>query len=221
MAIARGLSGTASGYAAQQAWTDALYRDPREAAPRIRATLDRIESEADTPGTVPRFRAGVAYALAGLTGDAQGILNDALQRYPESTFTKTLVAPTIRAGIALQRHQPDQALQALEASVVSQSGTVAGLVPYYMRGQAYLQKRAFAEAQQQFAQILAKRGVDPMSPVVALAQLGIARARAGAGETAGARQAYEELFKTWQSADADFAPLLSAKAEYAALSAGS
>jgi outer membrane protein assembly factor BamD (BamD/ComL family) len=90
-----------------------------------------------------------------------------------------------------------------------------------MRGEAYLQKRAFADAQKQFEQILAHRGVDPMSPVLPLAQLGIARAKAGAGDAAGARQAYDELFKTWQSADADFAPLLAAKSEYAALQSGS
>jgi tetratricopeptide (TPR) repeat protein/predicted Ser/Thr protein kinase len=221
LAVARGLSGTASGYAAQQAWTEAISRDPRQAVPQIRATLGRIESEADAPGTVPRFRAGVAYALAGLTSEAQGIAADAQQRYPESTFTRTLLVPTIRAGIALQRKQPDQALQALEGAVATQTGTVAGLVPFYMRGEAYLQKRAYAAAQQQFEGVMANRGVDPMSPVVPLAQLGIARAKAGAGDTTGARQAYEELFKTWQTADADFAPLLAAKAEYAALQPGS
>ena len=37
MALARGLSGTASGYAAHLAWTEALYRGPRETPAHIRA----------------------------------------------------------------------------------------------------------------------------------------------------------------------------------------
>ena len=59
MAVARGLSGTASGYAAHLALTEALYRGPREPPAHIRATIGRIEAEAEAPGTVPRFRAGV------------------------------------------------------------------------------------------------------------------------------------------------------------------
>jgi tetratricopeptide (TPR) repeat protein len=221
MAIARGLSGTASGYAAHLAWTEAIYRSPRDSAAHIRAVIGRIESEADTPGTVPRFRAGVAYALAGLTAEAQSLAADAQQRYPESTFVRTLLVPTIRASIALQRKQPDQALQALEACTPTEVGTVAGLVPFYLRGEAFLQKRSYAEASKQFEQIMAHRGDDPMSPVVPLAQLGLARARAGAGDTAGARQAYDELFRMWHSADADFAPLLAARAEFEGLKSGS
>ena len=44
--------------------------------------------------------------------------------------------------------------------------------------------------------------------MVPLAQLGLARARAGAGDADGARRGYDELFKIWKNADADFAPLL-------------
>ena len=220
MAIARGLSGTASGYAAHLAWTEAIYRSPRDSAANIRAAIGRIESEADTPGTVPRFRAGIAYALAGLTSEAQSLAADAQQRYPESTFVRTLLAPTIRAAVALQKKQPDQALQALEACTSTEVGTVAGLVPFYLRGEAFLQKGSYSEALKQFEQIIAHRGVDPMSPVVPLAQLGLARAKAGAGDRAGARQAYDDLFKTWQNADADFAPLLAARAEAEGLKTG-
>jgi eukaryotic-like serine/threonine-protein kinase len=217
IAVARGLSGTASGYAAHLAWTEALYRAPAATAEHIRAVIGRIESEADAPGTVPRFRAGAAYGLAGLTGEAQALVAHAQQRYPESTFVKTLLTPATRAAIALQKRQPDQALEALQAAVPTETGTVAGLVPFYLRAEAWLQKRSYANAAQQYELILKHRGVDPMSPVVALARLGLARAKAGAGDVAGARHAYDELFGIWKSADADFAPLLAARAEYADL----
>jgi tetratricopeptide (TPR) repeat protein/predicted Ser/Thr protein kinase len=217
LAVSRGLSGTAAGYAAHLALTDALYRNPRDSAARIRSTINRIESEADAPGTVPRFRAGVAFGLAGLTGEAQALIAQAQQRYPESTFVKTLLAPATRAAIALQRRQPEQAIAALEATTPTQAGTVAGLVPFYLRGEAYLQRQSYTEAARQFEQILKLRGVDPMSPIVSLAHLGLARARAGAGDVEGARRGYDDLFKIWQNADADFAPLLKARAEYGML----
>ena len=214
IALAQGLSGTASGYAAHLAWTYALYRGPGEAGGQIRTVLGRIDHEADAPGAVPRFRAGAAYGLVGMTAEAQALLARAQQRYPESTFVRTVLAPSTRAAIALQRRQPDQALEALQAAAVTEKGTVAGLVPYHLRGEAYLQKRAYAEAARQYALILQHRGVDPLSPVVALAHLGMARAKAGAGDITGARAAYDQLFTIWKGADADLPPLLAARAEY-------
>ena len=217
MAVARGLSGTAAGYAAHLALTDALYRGPRETPAHIRATIGRVEAEAEAPGTVPRFRAGVAYGLAGLTGEAQALIAHVQQRYPESTFIKTLLTPVTRAAIALHRRQPELAITALEAAAPTETGTVAGLLPFYLRGEAYRQKQSYTEAARQFELILKHRGVDPMSPIVALAHLGLARARAGAGDAEGARRGYDDLFKIWQNADADFAPLLAARAEYGTL----
>ena len=71
------------------------------------------------------------------------------------------------------------------ATAPTEAGTVAGLLPFYLRGEAYLQKQSHTEAGHQFERILKLRGVDPMSPIVALAHLGLARARAGAGDADG------------------------------------
>ena len=217
MAVSRGLGGTASGYAAHLVLTEALFRSARDSAAHIRTVMNRIESEGDVQGTVPRFRAGVAFGLSGLTAEAQALVGQAQQRYPESTFIKTLVTPVTRAAIALHRRQPEQAISALEAAAPTQAGTVAGLVPFYLRGEAYLQKQSYTEAALQYEQILKHRGVDPMSPIVALAHLGLARAKARAGDVDAARRGYEDLFKLWQNADGDFPPLLAARAEYGEL----
>jgi eukaryotic-like serine/threonine-protein kinase len=219
MAVARGLSGTASGYAAHLAWTEALYRAPKDAAPDIKRVLARIDTESDAPGTVPRFRAGAALGLAGLTADAQSVMAHAEQRYPESTFVRTVLAPSIRAAIALHQSRPDEAIAALTAAQPTQIGTVAGLVPFYLRGEAYLQKGLATEALRQYESILQHRGVDPLAPVVPLAHLGIARAKARAGDVAGSRRAYDALFTIWKDADADFPPLLAARREYSSLPA--
>jgi hypothetical protein len=45
-----------------------------------------------------------------------------------------------------------------------------------------------------------------------LAHLGIARAKARMGDVDGSRRAYEALFAIWNGADADFAPLRTARA---------
>jgi len=220
MALARGLNGTASGYAAHLAWTEALYRNRREAAESVARVIARIDTEADVPGTVPRFRAGVALGLAGLDAQAQALVARAEARYPDSTFVRTVLAPTTRAAMALRHGRPDEAIAALELAKPSELGTVAGLLPSYLRAEAFRQKGALAEATREYERILSHRGVDPMTPVVPLAHLGIARARALEGDVGGARRGYEELFAIWKSAEDDFPPLLDARAEYSRLGTG-
>jgi tetratricopeptide (TPR) repeat protein len=217
IALARGLRGTASGYAAHLAWTQALYRDPQAPTDYIKGVITRIDADSDAPGTVPRFRAAAAFGLVGLVTEAQALVVGAERRYPESTFVRTVLGPTTRAAIALHRGQPAAAIEALRAATPTETGTVAGLVPSYLRGEAHLLEREYAEAIKQYTMVLDHRGVDPFSPVVPLAELGLARARARSGDRAGATRAYDHLFTLWASADADFPPLLTARAEYAAL----
>ena len=225
MALARGLRGTASGYAAHLAWTEALYRGPLhgsttvagDAAASVRRALDLVEADADGPGTFPRFRAATALALTGRSADALPVVARAEQAYPEGTFVRTVLGPATRASIALRQQRPDEALAALTAAVQTELGTTAGLVPPFLRGEAYRMKGAFADALREYQKVLTHRGVDPFAPMVPLAQLGCARAHAQAGDIAASRKAYEELFIRWKGADADFPPLLTARAEYARL----
>jgi tetratricopeptide (TPR) repeat protein len=168
---------------------------------------------------VPRFRAGIAFGLTGLIAEAQSLVARAEQRYPESTFVRTVLAPLTRAAIALKQSRPDEAIDALRAAAPTEAGTVAGLVPYYLRAEAYLENGSTADAIGQYELILQHRGVDPLAPVVALAHLGVARAKAKSGDNAGSRRAYEELFEIWKDADADFGPLLAARREYRDLQA--
>ena len=54
-------------------------------------------------------------------------------------------------------------------------------------------------------------------PLGALAYLGLARARAEAGDTSRAKVAYKDFLTFWQDADPDIPILKEAKAEYAKL----
>jgi tetratricopeptide (TPR) repeat protein len=216
LALARGLKGTASGYSAHLAWTNALYR-VKDAAATVKRIIARVDDEADAPGTVPRFRAGAALGLSGAVSEAQALLARAAQRYPESSLVRAVLVPSTRAAIALHQSRPNDAIQALRAATPAEMGSIAGLIPLYLRAEAYLQRGSFNEAVAEYDQILQHRGIDPLAPVVPLAHLGVARAKAGLGDAEGSRRAYQELFTIWKGADADFAPLVAARAEYARL----
>jgi eukaryotic-like serine/threonine-protein kinase len=217
MAVARSLRGTASGYAAHLAWTEALYREPGQRGASVRRALALVENVSDEPGTMPRFRAGAALAIAGFSGEAMPLVTGAEHAYPEATFVRTVLGPVTRAAAALHQQKPDLALEALDTAALTELGTVAGLVPPYLRGEALMQKGSFAEAAREYQKVLDRRGVDPFAPMVPLAQLGLARAHARRADITASRAAYEALFAIWKTADADFSPLVAARAEYARL----
>ena len=219
MALARGLRGTASGYSAHLAWLEALLTAPDVRTAGVRRALDAAPDGDDGPGTIPRFRAAAALAMAGLEAEARALVTRAERDYPDATFVRTVLAPVTRAAIALRRQQPGAALEALDAATRTELGTVAGLVPPYLRGEAYALRGDHADAVREFERMLAHRGVDPFAPMLPLAQLGIARAHARAGDVAASRRAYEALLSTWKAADADFHLLADARAEYARLAA--
>jgi tetratricopeptide (TPR) repeat protein len=138
-------------------------------------------------------------------------------QYPEATFVRTVLGPLTRAAVALRQHEPDAAIEALKPATQTELGTVAGLVPLYLRGEALRQKGKFAEAIAEYARVIEHRGVDPFAPMIPLAHLGIARAHATAGDIAASRKAYDALFAIWKDADADLGPLAAARGEYARL----
>ena len=57
-------------------------------------------------------------------------------------------------------------------------------------------------------------GIDILSPTHNLAHLGLGRALAINGDTAGARKAYQDFFALWKDADRDLPILVEARKEY-------
>ena len=92
MAMARGLDGTASGYAAHLAWTEALYgeqgggrrRPPRPGAGRTTATRT---GPARSPASAPPRR----WRWSGRRCEALPLVTRAEERYPEATFVRTVL----------------------------------------------------------------------------------------------------------------------------------
>ncbi|HKP37545.1 MAG TPA: protein kinase [Pyrinomonadaceae bacterium] len=162
----------------------------------------------------PLIAANAANALAtcGEAGQAQTIIADLSRRFPNDTVLNKVMAPLVQARIELLRGNAAQALQLLEATRRYEGYALFQIA--YLRGQIYLNQKAGADASAEFQRILKHRGSQPTSPLYSLAHFGLARAGTLAGDTARARQAYQDFFAVWRGADAEIPVLIEAKKEY-------
>jgi serine/threonine protein kinase/tetratricopeptide (TPR) repeat protein len=169
--------------------------------------------------TVSLTRSALALALCGeaseAKGQAQPLIDELMKRYPKDTLINSIWLPVIRAAIEINRNNPAQAAQLLEAT--RRYEAAAEFWPAYLRGQAYLRQQKGAEAAVEFEKVLDHRGEAPLSALYPLAHLGLARAAALTGDAAKARTAYQNFLALWKDADPDIPILLEAKREYAQL----
>ena len=208
LASQNAFSEVAMGYEAQYALTEALFGN------RVLA----IESAQRVPGNVtyaPRARAATALAVAGDTAAAEAILRELRTLRPDDTLLHTAYLPVAEAALLLARNKPSDALEILRRATPYERGMVAALMPMYFRGEARLQSGDVANAVKDFQDVLNNRGAEPFSPVLPLAQLGIARALQRLGDSSGSARAYNELLATWQNADADVPVVKTARTEAA------
>jgi eukaryotic-like serine/threonine-protein kinase len=217
LAERRNLAETAAGVSAHLALSEAVYGDLTRGRRAAEASLFGERGGPVSPGAVPRFRAMTALALSGDPARASSIAQSVQRRYPESTLVVSVMMPSVSAAGELQRGRPAAAIDALRAASEYEFGTIAGLVPTYLRGIAYLESGDAAQAAATFRMLLSHRGTDPFAPVCAAAQLNLARALAKTGDVNGARDAYHAFLQIWSSADADLEFARAAGAELARL----
>jgi len=155
--------------------------------------------------------------MAGDGSRAQALTEELARRFPDDTLLHQVTIPMVQALIELDRKAPEKAIQALQATTPFELGSQQGLLPVYVRGQAYLQAKRGAEAQAEFQKIVDHRGIAPLSPLHSLAKLGLGRAYEMSADTAKARAAYQDFLALWKDADADVPVLSEAKTEYAKL----
>jgi tetratricopeptide (TPR) repeat protein len=168
----------------------------------------------------PLTAATLALARAGDLGRAQTLAEEMTREYPRDTLINRVYAPAIRATIEIRRNNPARALELLKAAEGCEMGGLPGGSDFWinhLRGEALLAAREAAAAAAEYRKILDRRGVNPTSPLYPLAHLGLARAMALAGDSAGSRRAYQDFFAMWKDADPDLPVLQQAKAEYAKL----
>jgi hypothetical protein len=136
--------------------------------------------------------------------------------YPLSTYAIGMYAPMLR-GVLAARGSPSAAdvTSATSAGLPYEFGQDASLEPPYLRGLAYMAAHAPELALVEFQKLIDHVGVDPVSPLYAMAYLGVARANRAAGRQAESRKAYETLRGLWANADHDAAVVRAALSESA------
>jgi tetratricopeptide (TPR) repeat protein len=166
-------------------------------------------------------------ALMGESQQVEKILEAAIELYPEATLLKNLHAPTIRAMMDHRRGDSEAALRRLRTVARYENAPQADKFKL-IRGQILLDLKRGDEAVEAFRKIVDYPGQiaylfrePPVSSwiEIPLAHVGLARAKAITGDTAGARKAYEAFFELWKDADPDIPLLQDAKAQYTKLRA--
>ena len=173
------------------------------------------------PNRDVRAIAALALARAGDTAGAEKLAAELDKTFPLDTLIQRYWLPTIRAAVALERNDPNRAVELLKvASPIELSeptNLTIYLCPVYLRGEAYLMLHNGNRAAAEFQKFIDHRGLVVNFPWGALARLGLARAYAMQGETAKAKAAYQDFLTLWKDADPDVPILIQAKAEYAKL----
>ena len=198
----------AAGCEADAAMRLAFFGYPAEARQLAAAALALSTTE------YVQEAAGVALAFAGDVSRAQTLADDLAKRFPEDTVLQFSYLPTISAKLALGRGDSWKAIKVLQTAGPYELSFRNGLLPVYVRGEAYLAAHQGSEAATEFQKILDHRGIVTNDPIGALAHLQIGRAYAMAGNTAKAKSAYQDYVTLWKDADPDIPILKEAKAEY-------
>jgi tetratricopeptide (TPR) repeat protein len=220
----------------RRAMDSALHNDAKESAAsyQVLAALREVESgnreqaRADANAAVKlalnrdvRAMAALALARAGDVVGAEKLAAELDKTFSLSTVVQRYWLPTIRAAVALERRDPNQAIELLKVASTVELGVPWGLpifiCPVYLRGETYLMLHDGNRAAAEFQKFMDHRGLVVNFPWGALARLGLARAYALQGDTVKAKAAYQDFLTLWKDADRDIPILIAAKTEYAKL----
>ena len=177
--------------------------------------------------------AALAFAMAGDTARAESLAQDLGKRFALDTQIQSLWLPAIHAQLAMNKKNPDAALNTLQAASAIELGqinyvaNISCLYPVYVRGEAYLAAGQGSAAAAEFQKILDHSGIVWNCWTAALAHLGVARANALASENLARRgcrcrprpgsRRLQRFLALWKDADPDIPILKQAKDEYAKL----
>ena len=212
----------------RRAMDSAQHNDAKETAAGYQAAAalyevdlgDRAQGHSDadsamklSPNREVRKMAALALARAGDTAAAEKLADELNKTVPLDTLVQRNWLPVIRAAIALQRKDPNRAIELLQTSSEIELGENR-LLPAYLRGEAYLMLHDGKHAAAEFQKYIDHRALVRNAPWGALAHLGLARAYAMQGDTTKARASYQDFLTIWKDADPDLPILIQAKAEY-------
>jgi tetratricopeptide (TPR) repeat protein len=120
----------AARYAAEAALRGAAFGQCAQTT----AAAARVSALEHTRVSLPRMALGVA--MCGDAAQTQSLLEELMRRYPKDTLINRLWIPVIKAALELQRHNPTEAIQLLDAA--RRYEAIGEFWPRYLRGVSYL-----------------------------------------------------------------------------------
>jgi eukaryotic-like serine/threonine-protein kinase len=216
LALQAGERESAASYRAARAVWEALCGNAVEGKKTSMEALDLSK------GRDVQYAAGLALALSGDSSRAEALAGDLEKRFPEDTFVKFTYVPVLRASAAPGQGKPADGVEQLQVALryeLAANGLnfnyyLGGLHSAYLRGQAFIAGRRYAEAAAEFQKILDHRGIVGTDPIGPLAHFQLGRAFALSGDKTKAKVTYEAFLALWKDADPAIPILKSAKAEY-------
>jgi DNA-binding winged helix-turn-helix (wHTH) protein/tetratricopeptide (TPR) repeat protein len=173
-------------------------------------------------GRDAEYGAAFALALSEKSDQAAALADDLERRFPEDTSVRFDYVPTVRALVALDRHDAVKAIELLRENVAYELGSpqssfdgfYGALYPVYVRGLAYLMMHRADDAASEFRKILDHPGIVTNDPIGALARLQLARAYLQSGDSIRARAAYSSFLLLWKNADKELPVLQQSQLEF-------
>ena len=165
-----------------------------------------------------RMVLALSLALSARPEEAARLADEVSQEAPLDTTVQKYLVPTVRAAIRLHKHDP-AAIDLLRGTVkydLAYTDSFFFLYPAYIRGLAYLESGDGRSAAHEFQKLIDNPGLC-WGFTGPLARLQLARTKRLMGDTASARESYEEFLAIWKDADPDLPIYRQAKAEYAQL----
>jgi tetratricopeptide (TPR) repeat protein len=205
---------TAAGYQAESALREVELGNSEQARTEANAAM-KLAANRDV-----RALAALALARVGDMTGAEKLAAELDKTFPLDTLVQRYWLPTIGAAVAIERKDPNRAVELLKETSTVELGLPTSLVclaPVYVRGRVYLALQDGDRAAKEFQKFIDYRGLVGNFPWGALAHLGLARSYALRADSAKAKAAYQDFLTLWKDADPDIPILKQAKAEYAKL----
>src|SRR6266404_6101942 len=194
--------------------------DNAEAGRDVQARRYLSKADRSKLGRDDKLVLALALARSGQTEEAAKLAEQISAERPADTLVQNYLAPTIRAAIKLQQHDPPAVIDLLRGSAkydLAFTTSFDFVYPAYIRGLAYLELGDGRSAAAQFQKLIDNPGLTVKSVTGPLAWLQLGRAQKMTGDEAAARKSYETFLDLWKNADTDIPIYREAKAEYARL----
>ena len=158
-------------------------------------------------------------AHSGDARRAQKMSDDLARLYPVDTLINGYWLPTIRAAIKLGHNKPAEAIEILRGAVPYDLVAVSGswtwpLFRHMYEAQAYLRLHQGKEAAVEYQKFIDHQAAVKNFPAGCAGTAWPCTRIFGQGESAKARNAYQDFLTLWKDADPEIPILKEAKAEY-------